>query len=93
MYVDLILDVDLVLDVNLAVDFDVDSKDIGHFSPQDILVGRWSKPRGAISLECGRTMSTGGCCPKNIVHSRAPTRQIKSVNSESSRVCLSKNHS
>ena len=74
---------DLILDVDLVVDFDVDCKDSGHFSPQDILGGRWSKPRGAISLECGRTMSTGGCCPKNIVHSRAPTRQIKSVKTES----------
>ena len=52
VHVDLILDVDLVLDVNLAVDFDVDSKDISHFSPQD-MVGRWSKPRGAMSLDCG----------------------------------------
>ena len=37
LYVD--VHVDLILDVNLVVDFDVDSKDIGHFSPQDILGG------------------------------------------------------
>ena len=85
VHVDLILDVDLVLNVDLVVDFDVDCKDSGHFSPQDILGGRWSKPRGAISLDCGRTMSTGGCCPRNKVHSRAPTRQIKSVKTESNK--------
>ena len=76
VHVDLILDVDLVLNVDLVVDFDVDCKDSGHFSPQDILGGRWSKPRGAISLDFRRMMSTGGCCPRNIVHCRAPTRQI-----------------
>ena len=40
---------DLILDVDLVVDIDVDSKDMGYFSPQDILGGRWSKPRGANS--------------------------------------------